>query len=594
MIVSRSWHRLRRALGGARLPVWYHPDYRLPLGSLEGSLGLEPRRADHVLWYLLESGAIDRDDVVTPGRARYADLARVHSPQWLEALGRPEGLASAFGVHPSEVNVDEAMNMVRLATGGTVEATAEALSRGGPTLNLQGGFHHAFPDKGGGLCAVNDIAVALAVARAAGFQGRAVVIDLDAHPPDGTAACLAGDGRSWVGSISGSDWGPVPGAHERVLIQAGDDEYLAALRALLAELPRPDLAFVIAGGDVLAGDRFGRLRLTMAGVRTRDLLVAEALSGVPSVWLPGGGYSPHAWRVLAGTGLALALASDEPVPVDLDPLEARFAALSKAIRPADITGDLTLTEDDLGAALGYRKAPQRYLGLYSAEGVEYALHHYGLIEQVARLGYVDLRVLLDRTDMGERFRLMGRARDPDDPADHLLAESVLEITRVPMPAIPGLEGSGPDGRGVALLYVHWLTLRNPRARFGDARPRLPGQDVPGLGLAPEAGELMGRMAERLGLAGVAIRPAWYHVAYAVRSRFRFVDPTRQGRFEALIRDLRGVPLVEATHLVADRRLMLNGQPYAWEADLMVSWRAPVPTDEAAVAKAREAARFVRT
>ena len=163
---ARTLHRLRRALGGARLPVWFHPDYRLPLGSLEGILGLEPRRADHVLWYLLEVGAIDKSDVHTPRRARYADLSRVHTAEWLEALGLPEGLASAFGVHPSEVNVDEAMNMVRLATGGTIEAAREALASGGATLNLQGGFHHAFPGKGGGLCAVNDIAVALAVLRA--------------------------------------------------------------------------------------------------------------------------------------------------------------------------------------------------------------------------------------------------------------------------------------------------------------------------------------------------------------------------------------------------------------------------------------------
>ena len=573
MIVARTLHRLRRALGGARLPVWFHPDYRLPLGSLEGTLGLEPRRADHVLWYLLEVGAIDKSDVHTPRRARYADLSRVHTAEWLEALGRPEGLASAFGVHPSEVNVDEAMNMVRLATGGTIEASREALASGGATLNLQGGFHHAFPGKGGGLCAVNDIAVALAVLRAEGFAGRAVVIDLDAHPPDGTAACLASDGRTWIGSISGSDWGVMVGVSERCIPGADDAAYGRALAALLAEMPRPDLAFVIAGGDVLAGDRLGKLALSLAGARRRDLAVAEALSGLPSVWLPGGGYAAHAWKVLAGTGLALALRSEEAMPEALDPLEARFEALSRAIRPVDITGDLTLSDDDLGMGPSVSRAPHRYLGLYSAEGVEFALHHYGIIEQVARLGYVDLRVLLDRAELGERFRLLGKSRDPEDVQEHLLAESVLEVQRAELPLTPGLAGSGPGGGGVPLLYVHWLTLRNPRAQFGDGRPRLPGQDVPGLGLAPEASELIGRIADRLGLAGVALRPAWYHVAYAVRSRFRFVEPARQGRFEALIRDLRGTSLREATARLAERRVALNGLPYDWEADLMVAWRA---------------------
>ena len=155
--------------------------------------------------------------------------------------------------------------------------------------------------------------------------------------------------------------------------------------------------------------------------RRRDLAVAEALSGLPSVWLPGGGYAAHAWKVLAGTGLALALRSEEAMPEALDPLEARFEALSRAIRPVDITGDLTLSDDDLGMGPSVSRAPHRYLGLYSAEGVEFALHHYGIIEQVARLGYVDLRVLLDRAELGERFRLLGKSRDPEDLQEHLLA-----------------------------------------------------------------------------------------------------------------------------------------------------------------------------
>ena len=66
-----------------------------------------------------------------------------------------------------------------------------------------------------------------------GFAGRAVVIDLDAHPPDGTAACLASDGRTWIGSISGSDWGALPGVSERCIPGADDVAYGRALAALV-------------------------------------------------------------------------------------------------------------------------------------------------------------------------------------------------------------------------------------------------------------------------------------------------------------------------------------------------------------------------
>src|SRR5438874_280819 len=79
---------------------------------------------------------------------------------------------------------------------GTLEAAREMLSPanrrrvGRRALNLLGGFHHARPDVAAGFCPVNDIAVAVAAAREEGFQGRVLVLDLDAHPPDGTAACL--------------------------------------------------------------------------------------------------------------------------------------------------------------------------------------------------------------------------------------------------------------------------------------------------------------------------------------------------------------------------------------------------------------------
>lgn len=115
--------------------------------------------------------------------------------------------------------------------------------------------------------------------------------------------------------------------------------------------------------------------------------------------------------------------------------------------------------------------------------------------------------------------------------------------------------------------------------------------MPGLGLAREAGEVLALMAARLGLAGVAMRPAWYHVTYAMRRRFRFVDPLRQGRFEAMVRDLAALPLLEVTLAVAEGRVRMNGAPYAWEADEIASWLEPREEDLAAVQSERERVTF---
>ncbi|MCB9778780.1 MAG: histone deacetylase [Alphaproteobacteria bacterium] len=587
---SRLTTRVRRLLHDAELPVYYAPQYRLPITGLDVGRGIEPRRADLAAWALLELGAIRRDQLRVPPRIRYRDLVVVHTPRLLESLTRPEDLAHVFAVDSWDVPVDEVLHTVRLACGGTLAAARDARKRGGPVLNLLGGFHHAFPDRAGGLCPVNDIAVAIAALREDGFTGRVVVLDLDAHPPDGTAACLATDPASWIGSISGSDWGPLDGPADEVCLPGADDDaYLSALDGLLSRMPAAELAFVIAGGDVLAGDRMGALGLTPQGVRLRDLAVARALSGTPAVWLPGGGYSDRAWRLLAGTGLALALGTDQELPPDADPLSDRFADVGRRLDPARLRGDgddeQWFTEDDVAEILGLPgRKPVRLLDYYTASGVEYGLFRYGLLEQVRRLGYSDLRVDLARTGTGDRMRLHGTSGGEE----HLLVEGVYERREVPPP--DGLVLDAP----VVVLFVHWLTLRHPRGRFSEGRPPLPGQDAPGLGMAREAGEMLARMAERLELAGVGVRPSWFHVAYASRYHFRFVDPARQGRFEALIRDLAALPLLERTHAVAEGRVWLDGAPYAWEPDLMVAWREapPWPEDAAAVAAERERARFV--
>ncbi|MEB2311731.1 MAG: histone deacetylase [Sorangiineae bacterium] len=554
MKASRWKHRLRAFFGARGLPVFYDPTYRLPLASIEAATGMEPRRADLALGYLLETGVIRPTDVRTPHRIRYKDLARVHTHELLDSLSSAEELGRIFAVDATDVNVDELVRTLRVACGGTLDAARAALARGGATLNLLGGFHHAGPGRGGGFCAVNDVATAVAALRAEGFDRRVGVLDLDAHPPDGLAECFEGDPSVWIGSLSGADWGALPGVDETRLPPGCDDaSYLSALGALLRRMPPAALTFVLAGGDVLAGDRFGAFALSLDGARRRDLRVTRALAGGPSVWLPAGGYSEDAWKVLAGTGLALALGSLEPVPPGYDALRARFARIAAQIDPRELDGGFELTEEDVLASLG-RPSPKalRLLDYYTKEGLEYAFSRYGLLEQLRRLGYSRFRFAISREGIGDCLRVFGRFGG----AEHLLIECVVEKRSL-----------GED----EVLYVHWLTLRHPRGRFSDQRPKLPGQEEPGLGLARECAELLARMAARLGLAGLAYRPAWYHTAYAGRYDLAFVEPARQGRWEAILRDFSGVPLRAATLALTEGRVRMNGAPYSWEADEMVHW-----------------------
>lgn len=570
----RAWLR-RHTAWDRRLPMWYAPEYRLPLTAFGKRTGLEPRRADLVAWYLLEHGWVAREQLHAPVRASYEALVRVHHPDYLESLGDRATLGRIFGVDAWDVPVASVLETVRLATGGTIAATQAALARRGPALNLLGGFHHAGPDFGTGLCAVNDIAVAIAAVRADGFAGTIAVLDLDAHPPDGTAACLVGD-APWIGSLSGRSSGVVRGVDERVLPHGcRDEEYLTALDDLLAAMPAADLTFVVAGGDVLAADHLGHLALTLAGARERDLRVARAVARRASVWLPGGGYHEEAWHVLAGTAMVLGHRARHPITPGDDPLSARFARLARqiALRPtAGIDDD---DHADIEAELGIRKRlpPRVLFDVYTAERLDFALYRYGVLPFLERRGYAQFRIeLAAAANGGERIVVHGRA----DGLEQRLIDCVLERQRL----------ADDD-----VLYVHWLELRDPRARFSPTRPQLPGQEVPGLGLAREIGELLWLMSQRLGTRGLAFRPAWFHLAYAVRQRFRFLEPERQGHFEALVRDLAAVALDDASRLVAAGRVRLDGQPFAWEAALMVSWPLEHGAERERVEAVRSATRF---
>lgn len=556
---SNVWlNRLRSQLGrvdnwwsASRPAIWFDPAYRLPFSKLTDRSGLEPRRADYVAWYLASVKLLRPEDFRNPVKVSYEDLARVHDRSYLESLDQPATLARIFAADPTEVSVEEIMNTTRLACGGTVEAARWALSNQNAAINLLGGFHHAEPDKGGGLCPINDIAVAVAVARSRGFTGKVGVLDLDAHPPDGTAACFAGDANVWIGSLSGVDWGPLANVDETVLpARCPDAHYLEKLTQLLRRMPRTDLCFVVAGGDVLAGDAMAGLGMSLRGVRKRDLLVANHLKGKASVWLPGGGYHFDSWRVLAGTALAVSRGSTRPISRRFDPVRVHFSEIAHSLDPGAL-GPSDFTEEDLFGALGVASTGlNRFLEYYTREGIEFALTQYGILPHLRRLGYRSCRVHMTEQEVGQCLQLFGTCEGQEE----LLVECVLEKMTL----------AERD-----LLYVHWLTLRHPRARFSSRRPALPGQDAPGLGLAKEIGELLALMAQRLGLAGVAYRPAWFHTAYAGRYDFRFLDPQVQGRFEAMMRDLGHLPLLDLTRHMAEGKLRLNGVPYCWEPEIMV-------------------------
>jgi acetoin utilization deacetylase AcuC-like enzyme len=181
----------------------------------------------------------------------------------------------------------------------TLEAAEDALASGAG-LSLAGGTHHAHADHGEGYCCFNDVAAAIRTLQRAGRISRAVVIDLDVHQGNGTASLFAGDDTVFTFSMHGARNYPfhkVPGSLDVELDDGtGDAGYLALLERHLEEVLEAagaDLAFFLAGSDPYAGDRLGRLALSIDGLARRDRMVFSACRrhGLPVVTVMAGGYA---------------------------------------------------------------------------------------------------------------------------------------------------------------------------------------------------------------------------------------------------------------------------------------------------------------
>lgn len=253
---------------------------------------------------LLTEGTLVLDELIEPEAATLDDILRVHTPEYVHAFinGTLERRALLrLGLPWSPALVRRAFAVV----GGTLGAARLAL-RDGVAVNLAGGTHHSFADHGEGYCIFNDFVITLRRLRAEGVARRFLIIDLDVHQGNGTAALCQHDSDVFTFSMHGEN--NYPARKERsswdIALSDGtaDEHYLDRLALVLPQLLErfvPDLVLYQAGVDVLAGDRFGKLALTMAGVGERDRLVCEFArsTGLPLVVTLGGGYARDINRI---------------------------------------------------------------------------------------------------------------------------------------------------------------------------------------------------------------------------------------------------------------------------------------------------------
>lgn len=255
---------------------------------------------------LLAERVVGADELAEPEAAPREALERVHDAGYLQRVesGALDAMAlRRLGFPWSPALVERS----RRSVGATLAAARAALERGAAG-SLAGGTHHAFADRGEAYCVFNDVAVAARQLAAEGRLRRALVVDLDVHQGDGTAAIFAGDPTVFTYSVHGARNYPLRKQASDLDVAladgTGDADYLAALdatlpRALLAAAP--DLVFYVAGADPYSGDRLGRLALSRAGLAERDAYVFGLCRehSLPVAVVLGGGYAREVGDVVA-------------------------------------------------------------------------------------------------------------------------------------------------------------------------------------------------------------------------------------------------------------------------------------------------------
>lgn len=246
---------------------------------------------------VVAAGLVSPEDLIAAEPATDAQILLAHDKDYLARV--KGGLLT-----PSEIRriglpwSPELVERARRSTGGTISACGAALTDG-LAVNLAGGTHHAFRDRGQGYCLFNDSIIAARAMQSQGRMKRAVVLDCDVHQGNGTAAIAADDPTIFTFSIHNEQNFPL--FKERSDLDVGlangtgDATYLEALetgvRCALARF-RADLAIYLAGADPYEGDLLGRMALSKEGLAERDRLVFALCrqAGLPVATLMAGGY----------------------------------------------------------------------------------------------------------------------------------------------------------------------------------------------------------------------------------------------------------------------------------------------------------------
>jgi len=248
---------------------------------------------------LLYEGTCTTENFFVPNPMDEKWILRVHTKAYWESLKNlridPKMIRKIGFPLSAELVLRET-----IITQGTIDCCHFALENR-IAMNVAGGTHHAFTDKGEGFCLLNDVGIAANYLLDNQLATKILVIDLDVHQGNGTAEVFQNEPRVFTFSMHGKENYPLHKEKSDLDIElktfTKDEEYLSELFNILPKLieeQKPDFLFYVSGVDILETDKLGKLSVSLQGCYRRDEYVFQQaiINKLPIVVSMGGGYSP--------------------------------------------------------------------------------------------------------------------------------------------------------------------------------------------------------------------------------------------------------------------------------------------------------------
>lgn len=278
------------------LKIAFHPIYKHPLP--EGHR-FPMEKYELLPQQLIHEGTCSDQNFFEPEKPNDKYIVAVHEPEYyyeLVNMTLDQRAARKIGFPLSEVLVEREV----VIADGTMKASEFAL-KNGIAMNIAGGTHHAYTNRGEAFCLLNDQAIGSRYLQKKGLAQKILIVDLDVHQGNGTAEIFQNDASVFTFSMHGKSNYPFKKETSDLDIalenDTDDDSYLNILYDTLPKLienEQPDFIYYLCGVDVIATDKLGKLGLSTEGCKERDRFVLQSCHdlNIPVMCSMGGGYSP--------------------------------------------------------------------------------------------------------------------------------------------------------------------------------------------------------------------------------------------------------------------------------------------------------------